>query len=73
MENSVDRTSGLTLRRLAEKVDWEGGVIEALEYGIRSSDIADPEVATVWRRVEQLWTELRPAVRQIERSLQASR
>lgn len=63
----------LTLRRLAERVEWEGGVIEALEYGIHSGDIDDPEVATVWRRMEQLWLELRPAVRQIERTLDGAR
>lgn len=73
MESNVDERAVFSLRRLAEKVDWEGGVIEALEYGIRSGDIADPEVATVWRRVEQLWSELRPAVRQIERTLQSAR
>jgi hypothetical protein len=35
----------MTARRFAEKVDWEGGIVAALEYGLRPNDIdpADPD------------------------------
>jgi hypothetical protein len=39
--------------RLAQKIRWEGGLVAALEYGIRATDIEDPEVAKLWRRLER--------------------
>jgi hypothetical protein len=62
----------LTIDRLADKVSWEGGVIGALEFGVRSDDIADPEAASLWRRLEELYGQLRPAMWQMERMLRES-
>jgi hypothetical protein len=54
---------------LARKVDWEGGVLSALEYGIRSEEIDDPELATLWRRLECVYEQLRPSIRLANRLL----
>ena len=40
-------TKVMTAKDLANKVHWEGGVVSALEYGIRSDEIDDPEVIGV--------------------------
>ena len=48
----------MTAEQLADKVHWEGGVYAALEYGLRSEDIEDPELASLWRRMEELHDEL---------------
>jgi hypothetical protein len=52
----------LSLGRLATKVEWEGGVLEAIQYGIKGADIADPRVAEEWRQLEQMWSAMEPAL-----------
>lgn len=54
---------------LAYKVRWEGGVMAALDYGLRSDDIRDPDLRAAWQRLENLHAELRPLVRDFERRL----
>ncbi len=47
------------------KVDWEGGVVDALEYGMRSTDLGPDEyrLADAWLRVEHAWREhMLPAI-----------
>ncbi len=63
----------MTAQDLAHKVDWEGGVVSALEYGIRSDEIDDPELATLWRRMEDLYDQLRPSIDLTDRMLRAAR
>lgn len=52
--------SQMTAKQLAQKVRWEGGLIEALEYGIGAEDIEDPALAVEWLELDRLWSELRP-------------
>jgi hypothetical protein len=53
----------MNARELARKVEWEGGVLGALEYGIRSEEVDDPELATLWHRMETIYEQLRPSIR----------
>jgi hypothetical protein len=41
---------------LASKIEWEGGVLESVDYGITVSDM--PEGDT---ELEDLWAEMEPA------------
>jgi hypothetical protein len=54
---------------LAYKIRWEGGVMAALDYGLRPDDIQDPELRVAWERLQSLHAELRPLVRDFERRL----
>lgn len=56
----MTRQTELTIKTLADKVAWEGGVLGALEYGVSADQIMDPEAASLWRRIESLYNELRP-------------
>jgi hypothetical protein len=58
---------------LARLVRSEGGVMGALDYGVRSTDIADPEIASLWRRIEELYDELRPSLSLAQRLLYKAR
>lgn len=58
--------------RLATKVDWEGGVLAAIIYGIHADQIADPEVAALWREAEKAHAVLEPTLRDLERRLRAA-
>jgi hypothetical protein len=59
----------MTTARLAKKVDWEGGVENAIRYGIRSTQIAYPDLAATWREPEGLYAEVEPKLRGVERRL----
>lgn len=59
----------LSTGRLAQKVNWEGGVLEAVQYGIKSIDIADPVIARKWKRLEALWSKLEPELVDVSRLL----
>jgi hypothetical protein len=59
----------MTTARLVKKVDWEGGVEDAIRYGIHSSQIADPDLAEMWRELERLYGEIEPKLRGVERRL----
>lgn len=50
----------MTADRLARKIRWEGGLYAALEHGIAPEDIADPELANLWRRLQDGYRELAP-------------
>lgn len=44
---------------LEHRVRAHGGILEAIEFGIRADAIEDPEMATVWRGIEEQYDELR--------------
>jgi hypothetical protein len=55
--------------RLAAKVEWEGGVLATLDYGLRSDDIADPELRQAWADVESAYRAMTPLVQRVTRLL----
>jgi hypothetical protein len=62
----------MSRERLASKVEWEGGVLAALEYGIRSDLIQDADIRTLWQDLETRYLELTPIVDQLEQLLAKS-
>lgn len=61
--------SGYDRRLLAHKVKWEGGILSALQYGVRSDQIADPSLARRWKAIEQLYVRLAPKISDLQRDL----
>jgi hypothetical protein len=41
--------------QLRNKIDWEGGVVEAMDYGIRDSDIDDEDLSELWYEMQVEW------------------
>jgi hypothetical protein len=72
-EVTMDSRSKLSLRRLADKVGWEGGILAAIDYGIRSEDIADPEVAALWAKIEGLYDQMTPALGRLDVRIRRAR
>ena len=63
----------LSDQEFALKVEWEGGVVDALDYGLRASDLDDsnPTLKALWLDIEQQWLEsFEPAVRALEDALE---
>jgi hypothetical protein len=59
-------------RELASRVRMCGGILEALEFGVQSSQIEDPELASVWQRLEEQYGDLRPNLSVANRILSAA-
>ena len=55
---------------LAYKVNWEGGVLATLDYGLRPEDIADRDLRAAWAELRELHARMRPLVKAFERLLQ---
>lgn len=58
-----------TRETLIAKVNWEGGIIDALDYGIKAEDIEDPTLAALWRAAETQYRALEPLVERIAQAL----
>ena len=41
----------MTTRDFLAKIEWEGGIEAAIEYGLNPTDAADPEVARQWQAI----------------------
>jgi hypothetical protein len=66
---STARIDKKTLRR---RIRDSGGVVAALDYGVRSEQIDDPRLATAWGEAERLYTDLSRAVSRIQRELRTA-
>lgn len=64
-----------TPEEFASKISWEGGVVDALEYGLKSTDL-DPDdegsrdLRAAWIRCEDLWEEMRLAIQRVDEVLE---
>ena len=54
---------------MAELVRNHGGILGAIEYGVASTEIADPEIANAWRQIEIRYRQLRPSLSTVSRVL----
>ena len=41
-----------TVQEIANKIQWEGGILDAVEYGIHATDIEDEDLAELWSELE---------------------
>ena len=62
----------LTPDEFASKVEWEGGVIDALEYGLRETEMdgSDPAFQTAWAALREQWDVIRPYIDKVEQILE---
>jgi hypothetical protein len=53
--------------RLASKIDWEGGLLDAIDYGIKATDMpeGDDELAKAWKKLEDAYSEVVPHAAQV--------
>jgi hypothetical protein len=63
----------MSLRRLAARVGTEGGIVAALDYGIRGIDIEDADVAALWAQLDGLYTRMVPLMDQLDRRIREAR
>lgn len=56
---------------LAGKIEWEGGLTESLDYGIRAGDMpeGDEELIAAWTALDEAWTTLEQRAAVVENLL----
>ena len=50
----------MTPEDFASKVNWEGGVMDALAYGLKPNDAPEGPLRDLWTRAYELWEQLDP-------------
>lgn len=56
----------MTKQEFVSKIEWEGGVLAALEYGLRSEDTDDIELSILWQKIVDLYSQVKSQLREIE-------
>lgn len=53
---------------LASKIEWEGGILDAVDYGIRAEDMpeGDVEMAEAWHELEDAYAAADRCARRVE-------
>lgn len=54
----------MSMQQLADKVEWEGGVADAIDYGIKHDQVPS-ELEVEWLQAELLVEQLHPLVEKI--------
>ena len=56
---------------LAAKIEWEGGILEAVDYGIKAADMpeGDAELAEAWGKLEASFGETSKLADAVEKLL----
>lgn len=63
---------GMTPQDFLSKVSWEGGVFEALQYGLHEDtlDDSDPDLKENWRELRLAYLDLEGLVQGIEEKME---
>lgn len=48
------------------KIEWEGGVVGALEYGLTSNDVEPGELQNAWKELEKAWVPMQDAIEEVQ-------
>ncbi len=59
----------MTESAFAGKVEWEGGIFEALDYGLKPADVVEGPLREAWTRLYQLWQQISPIADEVNRLL----
>lgn len=59
----------MDLASLRNKIEWEGGVIGALEYGVRDDDIDDDDLSDMWYEIQTKYEVLESDIAEFEDEL----
>jgi len=67
-------TGEYTDDEFADKVEYEGGIFGALEYGLRATDLQDPTSALgqAWAELTVRFEELKPLIDEVQARLDES-
>jgi len=53
------------------KIEWEGGIVGTLNYGLKDTDIADPKLASLWAEAMAIHSDLESVIAEINEELRS--
>lgn len=56
----------MTESDFAAKIEWEGGIVDALEYGLKYSDCEPGELRNAWEKLEVKWATIQDEINAVE-------
>ena len=59
----------MTPARFAAKVEWEGGILEALDYGLAPADVTEGPLRDLWSKLSSLYRQMQPILAEAQRAL----
>jgi gamma-glutamyl:cysteine ligase YbdK (ATP-grasp superfamily) len=64
-------TAKMSPNEFVAKLDWEGGIFAALEYGLKASHLEDKDsdLAVAWDALEKKWEALQPDLTAVDVAL----
>lgn len=67
-ESTIPVDDPMTLEGFASKIAWEGGIVGALEYGLKARDIPEEELLLRhhWELAQQAWEDFQAVIAPIE-------
>lgn len=60
----------MTERDFAAKIDWEGGITAALDYGLRTEDCEPGPLRDAWEKLELKWAAMQEEIGDVEAILE---
>ena len=60
----------MTPEEFCAKIDFEGGVFDALEYGLTEEGLGDPVLAAAWKRLREKHQDMRADVVLVESAVE---
>lgn len=69
MTNPAKRDKPMTESDFAAKVEWEGGITGALDYGLRAEDCRPGELRDAWEKLELKWAAMQEEMDEVREIL----
>lgn len=61
----------MTRNQFLDKIEYEGGIIEALIWGLKSTDCDDPYLRRIWQSIERWYHDTPDEYPELEDLLEA--
>lgn len=68
----MPNTELMTAADFASKVEWEGGIIDALDYGLKPADAPEGPLRDAWARAYELWQQFEPIAAELNQLFDAA-
>lgn len=59
----------MTAQDFAGKVEWEGGILEAVDYGLKPEDAPEGPLRELWAQLVAQYALIEPIMRKVQRAL----
>lgn len=62
----IKRDKPMTEQDFAAKIEWEGGITDALDYGLKAEQCVPGELHDAWAKLEAVWVSAQPEIKVVQ-------